>query len=292
VVGIKPTLGLTSRAGVVPITPRQDTVGPMCRTVSDAVHVLDAIVGYDALDAAATRAASRYIPHGGYAQFLKKDGLKGKRIGVPNGFFAGYGETQLRVYKQHLTTLRKHGAVVMKNLDVATNLTALLVDLGSDEWFAMQAEFKLSINAYLKDDLLHSPVRSLADIIAFNNAHPVEERMKDFGQANLIAAENTNGIGSVEKAAIRRLKELSANGLEKLMKEKRLDAIVVPNNDASGLLAVGGHPGIVVPAGYDEQGMPFGLCFGGMQGYEPRLIEMAYAFEQATRARRPPMFKP
>uniref|UniRef100_A0ACD5W5S6 Uncharacterized protein n=1 Tax=Avena sativa TaxID=4498 RepID=A0ACD5W5S6_AVESA len=292
VVGIKPTLGLTSRAGVVPITPRQDTVGPMCRTVSDAVHVLDAIVGYDALDAAATRAASRYIPHGGYAQFLKKDGLKGKRIGVPNGFFAGYGETQLRVYKQHLTTLRKHGAVVMKNLDVATNLTALLVDLGSDEWFAMQAEFKLSINAYLKNDLLHSPVRSLADIIAFNNAHPVEERMKDFGQANLIAAENTNGIGSVEKAAIRRLKELSANGLEKLMKEKRLDAIVVPNNDASGLLAVGGHPGIVVPAGYDEQGMPFGLCFGGMQGYEPRLIEMTYAFEQATRARRPPMFKP
>ena len=116
--------------------------------------------------------------------------------------------------------------------------------------------------------------------------------MKDFGQANLIAAENTNGIGSVERAAIRRLKELSADGLEKLMKEQRLDAIVAPNNDASRLLAIGGHPGIVVPAGYDKQGVPFGLCFAGLQGYEPRLIEMANGFEQATRARRPPTFKP
>uniref|UniRef100_A0A453FZ72 Amidase domain-containing protein n=1 Tax=Aegilops tauschii subsp. strangulata TaxID=200361 RepID=A0A453FZ72_AEGTS len=106
VVGIKPTLGLTSRAGVVPITPLQDTVGPMCRTVSDAVHVLDAIVGYDAQDAAATGAASKYIPHGGYTQFLKKNGLKGKRIGVPNGFFQGYDQTQLNTYKQHLATMR------------------------------------------------------------------------------------------------------------------------------------------------------------------------------------------
>uniref|UniRef100_A0A453A9W1 Amidase domain-containing protein n=1 Tax=Aegilops tauschii subsp. strangulata TaxID=200361 RepID=A0A453A9W1_AEGTS len=106
VVGIKPTVGLTSRAGVVPITPRQDSVGPMCRTVSDAVHVLDAIVGYDKLDAAATRTASKYIPRGGYLQFLKKDGLKGKRIGVPNEFFQGVGEKQMRVYKQHLATIR------------------------------------------------------------------------------------------------------------------------------------------------------------------------------------------
>ncbi|MBC2899286.1 hypothetical protein CFC21_112137 [Triticum aestivum] len=107
VVGIKPTLGLTSRAGVVPITTRQDSVGPMCRTVSDAVHVLDAIVGYDKLDAAATRAASKYIPYGGYLQFLKKDGLRGKRIGVPNVLFQqGLGEKQMRVYEQQLGRMR------------------------------------------------------------------------------------------------------------------------------------------------------------------------------------------
>uniref|UniRef100_A0A453A9W0 Amidase domain-containing protein n=1 Tax=Aegilops tauschii subsp. strangulata TaxID=200361 RepID=A0A453A9W0_AEGTS len=119
-----------------------------------------------------------------------------------------------------------------------------------------------------------------------------EERMKDFGQDDLIAAQNTSGIGPVERVAIRRLKELSANGLEKLMKEHQLDAIVTPGSDASSLLATGGHPGIIVPAGFNEQGVPFGICFGGLQGYEPRLIEMAYAFEQATKVRKPPMFKP
>ena len=116
--------------------------------------------------------------------------------------------------------------------------------------------------------------------------------MKDFGQDDLIAAQNTSGIGPVERVAIRRLKELSANGLEKLMKEHQLDAIVTPGSDASSLLATGGHPGIIVPAGFNEQGVPFGICFGGLQGYEPRLIEMAYAFEQATKVRKPPMFKP
>ncbi|VAH24645.1 unnamed protein product [Triticum turgidum subsp. durum] len=286
VVGIKPTVGLTSRAGVVPITPRQDSVGPMCRTVSDAVHVLDAIVGYDKLDAAATRAASKYIPHGGYLQFLKKDGLRGKRIGVPNVLFQGLGEKQMRVYEQHLGRMRKHGAVVIENLDIGIDSQ----DIVSYEWTAMLTEFKLSINEYLAD-LSYSPVHSLADIIAFNKAHPIEERLKDFGQQNLILAQNTNGIGHVERARIRLLKELSANGLEKLMKEHQLDAIIAPEHYASNHLAIGGHPGIVVPAGYNEKGVPFGICFGGLQGYEPRLIEMAYAFEQATKVRRPPMFK-
>ncbi|CAM0901972.1 unnamed protein product [Alopecurus aequalis] len=107
VVGFKPTVGLTSRAGVIPFSTRQDTVGPLCRTVADAVHVMDAIVGYDALDAAATGAVSRFIPAGGYARFLKKDGLKGKRIGVPNGFFDFQdGTVREIVYKQHLNTMR------------------------------------------------------------------------------------------------------------------------------------------------------------------------------------------
>ncbi|VAH40243.1 hypothetical protein VPH35_025670 [Triticum aestivum] len=165
------------------------------------------------------------------------------------------------------------------------------IDIGSNEGIAMQAEFKISLNAYLAD-LVYSPVRSLAQVIAFNNAHPIEERVKDFGQPDLIAAQNTNGICTVERAAIRRLKELDTEGLEKLMKERQLDAIVAPNSDISSLLAIGGQPDIIVPAGYNEQGVPFGICFGGLQGYEPRLIEMAYAFEQATKVRKQPMIKP
>uniref|UniRef100_A0A0D9ZH62 Amidase domain-containing protein n=1 Tax=Oryza glumipatula TaxID=40148 RepID=A0A0D9ZH62_9ORYZ len=292
VVGIKPTVGLTSRAGVIPISPRQDTVGPICRTVSDAVHVLDVIVGFDELDAEATRVASKYIPSGGYGRFLRMDGLKGKRVGIPNGFFTegAYGKTQLRVYQKHLSTMRKHGALVIENINITTNLSAAQDVLYSNENIALQAEFKLSLNAYLSD-LLYSPVHSLADVVAFNNAHPVEERLQDFGQPDLIAAQKTNGIGPVEKTAIQRLNELSADGLENLMRMHQLDAIVTPNSDASSFFAIGGMPAITVPAGYDGHGVPFGICFGGLKGYEPRLIEMAYAFEQATKVRRMPSFK-
>uniref|UniRef100_A0A0E0KMX9 Amidase domain-containing protein n=1 Tax=Oryza punctata TaxID=4537 RepID=A0A0E0KMX9_ORYPU len=328
VVGIKPTVGLTSRSGVIPITPRQDTVGPMCRTVSDAVHVLDSIAGYDALDAEATGAASKYIPVGGYGQFLRMDGLRGKRIGIPNGFFTKekYGKKQLWARNSnkfivvyllvldndklsdtfrlettysytnthhlltHLLHRRKHGAMVIENIDIIENLTLVKDHLFEIDLVAMRAEFKLSLNAYLSD-LLYSPVRSLADVIAFNNAHPVKERLKGFGQSILIDSEKTNGIASQEKAVLEILNEISTDGLEKLMKKHQLDAIVTPNNDASGFFAIGGMPAITVPAGYNRQGVPFGICFGGLKGYEPRLIEMAYAFEQATKVRRMPRFK-
>ncbi|XP_047050474.1 probable amidase At4g34880 isoform X2 [Lolium rigidum] len=287
VVGIKPTVGLTSRAGVVPITPREDTVGPICRTVTDAVRVLDAIAGYDALDAAATRAASKYIPHGGYMQFLKNDGLMGKRIGVPNGFFDNPNGT-LQLYQQHLNSIREQGAIIIENLDIE-NLSTILDTLNNGQQIALPAEFKLSLNAYLSD-LTYSPVRSLAEVIAFNIAHPVEEKLEEVGQLIFLVAENTTGIGATEKAAIRQLKKLSTDGLEKLMKEHKLDAVVTPNDFLSRVLAIGGMPGITVPAGYGKMGVPFGLCFGGMKGYEPRLIEMAYAFEQVTKVRKAPTF--
>ncbi|KAM3393296.1 hypothetical protein ACQJBY_014137 [Aegilops geniculata] len=291
VVGIKPTVGLTSRAGVIPITPRQDTIGPICRTVADAVHVLDTIVGYDALDAIATMEASKYIPRGGYMQFLKKDGLRGKRIGIPNGFFNfPNGTVQQMVYEQHLNTMRKQGAIVIENLDIE-NLSVLLDSQNNGQLIALPAEFKLSLNSYLSN-LLYSPVRSLAEIIAFNSAHPVEENMKENGQTVFLLAENTTGIGASERAAISQLNKLSANGLKKLMREHELDAIVTPNNAASSVLAIDGMPAITVPAGYGKLGVPFGLCFSGLRGYEPRLIEMAYAFEHVTMVRKMPTFLP
>ncbi|XP_037470846.1 probable amidase At4g34880, partial [Triticum dicoccoides] len=291
VVGIKPTVGLTSRAGVIPITPRQDTIGPICRTVADAVHVLDAIVGYDALDPNPTMEASKYIPRGGYMQFLKKGGLSGKRIGVPSGFFNfPNGTVQQMAYAQHLNTMRKQGAVMIENLDIE-NLSVLLDSQNNGQQIALPAEFKLSLNSYLSN-LLYSPVRSLAEIIAFNNAHPVEENMKENGQTVFLVAENTTGIGASEQEAISQLNKLSANGLKKLMREHELDAIVTPNNAVSSVLAIDGMPAITVPAGYGKLGVPFGLCFGGLRGYEPRLIEMAYAFEQVTMVRKTPTFLP
>lgn len=115
--------------------------------------------------------------------------------------------------------------------------------------------------------------------------------LKQFGQLIFLVSENTTGIGSTEKAAIQQLDDLTTNGLKKVMEENRLDAIATPDSSAASMLAIGGLPGIAVPAGYDEQDAPFGMSFGGLKGYEPRLIEIAYAFEQATRVRKSPMFK-
>ncbi|XP_066349602.1 probable amidase At4g34880 [Miscanthus floridulus] len=288
VVGIKPTVGLTSRSGVIPFTLRQDTVGPLCRTVADAVHVLDAIVGYDALDAEATMAASQYIPKGGYKQFLKIDGLSSKRIGIPNGFFHFETKTVMTtVYKQHIETMRRLGAIVIENLDIE-NLSESRDTTKSGFLVAAPAEFKINLNNYLSD-LSYTPVGSLAEIIAFNAIHPFEEKLIEYDQQLLLLSETTTGIGPLERAAIHRMEELSANGVEKLIKEHQLDAIFTPDSSVATVLAYNGLPGIEVPAGYDEKGVPFGVTFGGLRGYEPRLIEMAYAFEQATKVRRPPI---
>lgn len=116
----------------------------------------------------------------------------------------------------------------------------------------------------------------------------MQEKTKEYGQATFIASEKTSGIGEKERQAFELMENLSRNGFEKLMMENELDALVTPGTGAIPLLAIGGHPGITVPAGYDSAGMPFGICFGGIKGTEPKLIEIAHAFEQATMIRRPP----
>ncbi|KAJ4787248.1 Glutamyl-tRNA(Gln) amidotransferase subunit A [Rhynchospora pubera] len=290
VVGIKPTVGLTSRSGVMIISPRMDTIGPICRTVSDAVHVLEAIVGNDPLDAEATTDASVYIPEGGYKQFLKNEGLRGKRLGIlRKGFFSfPKGSLKEQVFEEHFKIMREGGAVLVDDLEIA-NISIIRNSNHSGEWALMQAEFKLFLNAYLSD-LSVSPVRSLQDVIEFNNNHPIEEKLDEFSQTNLIESQQTDGYGYKENQAISNLNQLCEEGLEKLMKEQKLDAIVTPGASASSILAIGGYPGISVPAGYDSDGIPFGICFGGLKGFEPRLIEIAFAFEQATRVRKQPNF--
>ncbi|KAF2912645.1 hypothetical protein DAI22_10g027000 [Oryza sativa Japonica Group] len=288
VVGIKPTVGLTSRAGVIIISPRMDTVGPICRTVSDAVHVLEAIVGYDPRDAEATRMALQYIPEDGYRQFLNIDGLRGKRLGILRKDFFRFpsGSVQQKVFDEHFNTISKMGAILVDNLEIP-NMNIINDAVQSGERALMLAEFKLSLNSYLSE-LASSPVRSLSDIIDFNNKHPVEERMAEFGQSYLLQSEATDGTGPTEKKAIAKLNELCESGLEKIMRVNQLDAIVSPGASAHSLLAIGGYPAITVPAGYASNGVPFAICFGGLKGSEPRLIEIAYSFEQATKVRRPP----
>ncbi|KAI3446225.1 hypothetical protein Pfo_002890 [Paulownia fortunei] len=291
VVGIKPTVGLTSRAGVIPISRRQDTIGPICRTVSDAVYVLDAIVGFDHKDAKATRKASKYIPHGGYAQFLKSDGLKGKRLGiVRNPFFNFDDQLVAQAFEHHLQTLRRKGAILVDNLEIA-HISAILNYNESGEGTALEAEFKMSLNAYL-EELVASRVRSLADAIAFNEEFSDLEMIQQFGQEIFLAAEATNGIGKAEKKALKNLSRLSKEGLVKLMKKNKLHAVVAGGPDIAPVLAIGGFPGISVPAAYDGKGVPIGICFGGLKGSEPNLIEIAYGFEQATKIRKPPTFLP
>ncbi|GLT30711.1 hypothetical protein SLA2020_055020 [Shorea laevis] len=291
VVGIKPTVGLTSSAGVIPISHRQDTIGPICRTVSDAVYVLDAIAGLDYNDKA-TGKASRHIPYGGYKQFLKPHGLKGKRLGIVRNPFFDFpiGSALTQAFESHFNTLREQGAVLVDNLEIA-NVNVILNYTTSGEAIALLAELKLSLNVYLKE-LVSSPVRSLADVIAFNQNFSNLEMIKEFPQDIFLAAEATNGIGDIQKDALESLANLSKNGFEKLMKENKLDAMVTTIADTVPVLAIGGFPGISVPAGYDKEGVPFGICFGGLKGKEPKLNEIAYGFEHATKIRKPPSVNP
>ncbi|XP_049353921.1 probable amidase At4g34880 [Solanum verrucosum] len=286
VVGIKPTVGLTSRAGVIPISHRQDTVGPICRTVTDAVEVLDVIVGFDRDDFPATKKASIYIPHGGYRQFLKADGLRYKRLGISKDFF---GSNDIKTYQQHFNTLRQKGAVLVDNLVIpSTDLVYNAIAVAQN--IALSAEFKMDLNAYLKH-LVHTQVRSLADVIAFNKISP-PEKLKEYGQDIMLKAEKTNGIGKLEREALRNITKACKYGFEKMMKENKIDALMSPGAYIASHLAIGGYPGINVPAGYDKTGTPFGISFGGLKGSEPTLIEIAYGFEQATHIRKPPPSHP
>ncbi|KAI3728917.1 hypothetical protein L6452_17562 [Arctium lappa] len=288
VVGIKPTVGLTSRAGVIPISSRQDSVG----TVADAVYVLDAIVGIDNNDAAATTEASKYIPSGGYLNRLKSDGLRGKRLGIVKAYsLYGFNNdaVTLNKFEKHFTTLRASGAILVDNLAINNfNQIASMILNGVEK--ALLVEFKIALNAYLTE-LVTSPMRSLADVIAFNNRFPDLEMIKEYPQDYFLDAQKTNGIGKPEEEILMNLRKASTDGFEKLMIDNRLDALITPNADGSLVLAIGGYPGITVPGGYDDNGAPYGICFGGLKGSEPTLIEIAYGFEQATKYRKPPPSK-
>jgi amidase len=298
-VGLKPTLGLISRTGIIPIAHSQDTAGPMARTVTDAAILLGAMIGVDSLDA--ITASSRAHAHAGYTQFLDRDGLRGARIGVVRKSF-GINDHVEAVMKDALDTLRTLGATLVDPADLATS-----GQYDDTELEVLLYEFKADLNAYLAQLPANVQTRSLADLIRFNEANR-ESEMRYFGQELFERAEKKGPLTSAEyKKALAKNHRLSrAEGIDATLRKHKLDALIAPtggpvwttdlvNGDHytggySSASAVSGYPHITVPAG-TSFGLPIGLSFFAGAWSEPALFKYAYAFEQATMARRVPKYR-
>ena len=300
-VGIKPTVGLVSRAGIIPISHSQDTAGPMARTVADAATVLSAIAGVDPADPV-TRAAAGHT-ESGFLRFLDPDGLRGARLGVPRKQFTGYHDGTDRLFADALDAMRQLGAVIVDPADLPH-----AGEYDSAELTVLLYEFKANLNSYLLGRGPSSPVRSLADVIAFNE----RERgrvMPYFAQELMHQAEAKGPLTEpAYRSALAKCRDLSrTRGMDAVLKRHRLDALVAPTGNPPWPIdlvngdhftgsvttpaAVAGYPHITVPAGFDH-GLPVGVSFFGPAWSEPVLIRLAYAYEQATRHRRPPAFVP
>lgn len=297
-VGIKPTLGLISRAGIVPIAHSQDTAGPMCRTVTDAAVLLGALTGVDSRDTATSASTGRSFSD--YTKWLDANGLKGARIGVHRKSF-GFSEAVDKLLKDAIDVIKTRGATVIDPADIPTH-----GKFDDSELEVLLYEFKADLNSYLASLGPRAPVKSLKEIIDFNEQSRDRE-MPYFGQDLLIKAQAKGPL--TEKAyrdALAKNQRLSRKeGIDFVMDKNRLDALIAPtggppwptdwvNGDHftggySTASAVAGYPHITVPAGY-VFGLPVGISFFGRAWSEPTLIKFAYAFEQATKARRPPGF--
>jgi amidase len=299
-VGIKPTVGLTSRTGIIPISHSQDGAGPMCRTVRDAATMLGAITGIDEEDRATLD--SRERSYTDYTQFLKSDGLRGARIGVVRQRF-GFHEGVDKVMESALDALKREGAILVDPANIETS-----GKFGDSEFIVLLYELKADLNAYLARLDPNAPVKTLKDIIDFNEKNR-EKEMPYFGQDTFIKAEEKGPLTSQEY-----LDALSKNhhlarkeGIDATMDKNNLDALIAPtggpawivdhvNGDyfgggSSTAAAVAGYPNITVPAGFIS-GLPVGISFFGRAWSEPVLIRLAFAFEQTTKIRKAPRFLP
>jgi amidase len=299
-VGIKPTIGLVSRAGIVPIAHSQDTAGPMVRTVTDAAILLGALAGVDPRDP--VTAASRGRVPADFTRALDPAGLRGARIGVARKTFFGYSAPTDQVIEEAIRALKDAGAIIVDPADIAT-----AGQFNDSEFEVLLYEFKADLEAYLAGLGPSAPVRTLADIIAFNDKHK-EKAMPYFGQEIMVMAQAKGPLtdAAYTKALAKDRRMSRTEGIDATLAKHRLDAIVAPtggppwlidlvNGDAFGgssttPAAVAGYPSITVPAGY-FRGLPIGLSFIGGAWSEPTLIKLAYAFEQATKVRKPPQFR-
>jgi len=300
-VGIKPTLGLVSRAGIIPIAHSQDTAGPMARTVADAAVLLGALAGADPRDSATQGSQGKTF--GDYTSFLDPKGLRGARIGVARAKFFGYHAATDRLAEEAIAAMRNLGAAIIDPADIPH-----AGEYDDPELEVLLYEFKADVNRYLADLGPNAPVRTLQDVIAFNEQRRGDE-LRYFDQDLLLKSQDR---GPLTEATY--LKSLATDqrlsrdeGLDPVFARLSLDAIVAPtgnppwpidlvNGDhflgsSSTPAAVAGYPSITVPVGY-VLGLPVGLSFIGKPYSEPLLIKLAFALEQATKARRPPRFLP
>lgn len=298
VVGIKPTVGLWSRSGIIPISHSQDTAGPMARTVRDAAILLGPLTGVDPRDEAT--GASEGRAHADYTQFLDADGLEGARIGVARGF--GFHPDVVALFEEAVVAMRDAGAVIVDpaNLDASAWNDPLSLVL-------LEYEFKHDLNAYLEGLGTAAPVKSLAEVIEFNERN-AELEMPYFGQERMYDAQARGPLTDAAYLEAKRTiqRNTREEGIDRLMDEHDLDAIVAPTRDlawptdhivgdrieggsSAGPAAIAGYPDISVPMGLVE-GLPAGVSFFGRAWSEPTLLRIAYAYEQATKRRRAPTF--
>jgi amidase len=298
--GIKPTVGLVSRAGIIPISHSQDTAGPMCRTVKDAAILLGALTGVDPDDSATAASAGKSQTD--YAQYCDPDGLKGARIGVARKYF-GFSDAVDALMEQTLDVLRKQGATLVDPADIPT-----LGKFDDSEFMIFLYELKADLNAYLARLGPNAPVHTLKEIIEFNERNRAKE-MPYFGQDVFVKSEAKGALTEKEYVdAVAKNHQLArTEGIDALMDQHHLDAIVAPtggpawltdlvNGDhvaggSSNAAAVAGYPNINVTTGY-LSGLPVGISFFGRAWSEPNLIKLAYSFEQSTKARQAPRFLP
>jgi amidase len=299
-VGIKPTLGLISRSGIVPIAHSQDTAGPMCRTVTDAAILLGALADIDARDGETRMSAGKSFAD--YRKFLNPNGFKGARIGVHRKAF-GFNDAVDKLMTDCIDIIKKRGATVIDPADIPTQ-----GKFDDTELEVLLYEFKADLNSYLVSLGPRAPVKSLKEIIDFNEQYRDRE-MPYFGQDLFIKAQAKGPLtDKAYRDALAKNRRLSRKeGIDFVMDKHKLDALIAPtggppwptdwvNGDHftggySTASAVAGYPHITVPAGYIF-GMPVGISFFGRAWSEPTLIRFAYAFEDATKARRAPRFLP
>lgn len=300
IVGIKPTLGLIGRSGIIPISASQDTAGPMARTVRDAAILLGALAGVDPRDAATRDAASKGTTD--YTAFLTENGLRGARLGVARKFF-GFNAAVDQLMETAIAGMKSAGAIIVDPADLPSH-----GKMGRYEDDVLMYEFKSGLNAYLSELGPEAKVKTLADVIAFNEREKTRE-MPWFGQEIFLDSEKKGPL--TEKAyldALAASKRLAREeGIDAVVKEHKVDAIIAPtagpawvidwvngDHDSGGCstpAAVAGYPHITVPAGFIH-GLPVGISFFGPAWSEPALLKIAYGFEQMTQARKRPQFLP
>ena len=299
-VGIKPTVGLVGRSGIIPISHSQDTAGPMARTVRDAAIVLGALTGVDPRDDATRASAGKSYTD--YTRFLDANGLRGARIGVAREAFMGYSPKTDKLVEEAIALLKHSGATIVDPANIAT-----ANKFGDAEFDVLLYELKADLNAYLESLGPAAPYKSLADIIRFNEENAPRE-MPYFGQEIFEMAQKKGPLTDpkYKKARAKCIRMARTDGIDATMTKHRLDALIAPtqgpvwlidlvNGDGGGggsftqPAAVAGYPHITVPMGL-VQGLPVGLSFVGRAWSEPTLLKLAYAYEQASRARRAPTY--